>query len=88
MAVLRSHRVTANLCSFVDMSTKLHTLEDTRNGGFSVQREKTDQICLPWQLHGRFSVQQHFANQQNFHIEQFNGHSENAKKIDFMPFSK
>ena len=35
-----------------------------------------------------FQSGQIFANQQNFHTEQFHGHSENAKKIDFMQFSK
>ena len=50
--------------------------------------EKQIKIAYLGSYIGGFQASKNFANQQNFRIEQFHGHSENAKKFDFMQFSK
>ena len=78
---------TSNQSSFVDRSTKLHTLAVTRRL-FGPAGEKRFKTANPGSYTEGFRSSENFALQQNFHIQQFHGHSENAKKIDFMQFSK
>ena len=67
----------SNKGSSVDRVTKLHTLAVTQR--LFCGAKKPPQNCLPWQLHGHYLAQREFCWPTN-HIEQFHGHSENAKK--------
>ena len=78
---------TSNQGNFVDMSTKLHTLAVTRRL-FGPAGEKRIKTAYLGSYTDGFRSSEIFANQQNFHIQQFHGHSENAKKIVFMHTSK
>jgi hypothetical protein len=66
--------VTANLCSFI---VNLGNFVDMSTNLLTLAVTRT--VLRSSEI---------FDYQQNFRIEQFHGHSENAKKFDFMQFSE